>query len=226
MKFIISISLLILCIVISQSVDYYLQCDPVEGFFNSLFGRSKRKKTTLPTTTPPPTAPPKTPLFIEKYVYDTSTANKYLDNVQINDIYTSVKYAMNVPTIQTKQHMLDYLNLLETQLNGKPLPNLIYFCISLPSAFKSFYLPDDTIPIPYNELHSKNKDIFPHSASYKQVQTLSILWNFSMILLTPSGPIMDPKSEIFMDIIGGYISQIKDGVRELKKIYTLSSLYE
>lgn len=228
MKFIISIFLLILCIVISQSVDYYLQRDPVEGFFDRLFGKKKRKNIPPPTTTPPPTAPPQTPLFIEKYVYDIET-NKYLENVQINDMYTSVKYALNVPTIKTKQNMVDYLNLLETQLNGvytPPLPNLIYFCISLPSAFKSFYLPDETIPIPYNKLHSDMKDIFPHSAAYKQIQTLCILWNFSMILLTPSGPVMDPKSEIFMNIIGGYISQIKYGVKELKKIYTLSSLHQ
>jgi len=223
MKFIISISLLILCIIISQSVDYYLQRDLVEGlFFDRLFGK-KKKNNPPPTTTSPP---PKTPLFIEKYAYDIET-NKYLEKVQINDMYTSVKYALNVPTIKTKQNMVDYLNLLERQLNGiytPPIPNLIYFCISLPSAFHSFYLPDDTIPIPYNKLHSEMKDIFPHSAAYKQIQTLCVLWNLSMILLTPSGPIMDPKSEIFINIIGGYISQIKYGVKELKKIYTLSSL--
>jgi hypothetical protein len=238
MKFIISIFLLILCILISQSVDYYLHQSIIEGFPNfrfhlklPIFGLNARHS---PQNTPqktPPTPPPNTPNFIVKYISNIKT-NNYLTDTEIQKIYTAVayanKYANNVPAIKTKQNLLDYLSLLKAQLNGTspPLAQLIFFSISLPAAFELFFFPDDEIPVPYNKLNATMGDIFPNSVPYTQIQIMCILWQQSMVLFTPSGPIIDPRNDTFQKIISGYISKINTSIDALQTFYSSSSIHQ
>jgi hypothetical protein len=221
-------------------VDYYLQDEIIEGFNWFGLGSSKKKvtakpttKTTTkptvkPTTMPPiPTASPDTPKFITNYVSQIIT-NKYLSNTNIQSIYSAAKYANNVPPVKTKQNLIDYLKVLQKQLNEPqvpPIPQLVYFCISIPRAFKLFYFPEDTIPVPYNKLHETMSDIFPTCKEYTQIQMMCIYWQQSMLLLTPSGTIMDPRNDIFIQVINNYIENINISIDKLQVLYA-SSIYE
>jgi hypothetical protein len=234
MKFIISIFLLILCILISQSVDYYLHQSIIEGFPNfqfhlrlPVFGLNARHS---PQNTPqntPPKPPEKTPNFIVKYISNISTSTN-ISSTEIQKIYTAVKFANNVQAVKTKQNLLGYLSLLKVQLNGTspPLAQLIFFSISLPAAFELFFFPDDEIPVPYNKLNATMGDIFPNSVPYTQIQIMCILWQQSMVLFTPSGPIIDPRNDTFEKIISGYISKINTSIDALQTFYSSSSIHQ
>ena len=196
-SFIISIFLLILCIIISQVAHYYLQQTIVEGNTNT-----------------PASGSPAVPTFITKYMSDILN-NSYLNNTHINNIKTSAIFANTIKPVTNKGELIVYLKVLQTQLNATnspPLPQLTFFCISIPAAFKLFYLPPPNIPIPYNKLHATMPDIFPTSVPYTQIQTICILWQQTMLLFSPKGPIIDPRNDTFNEIINGYISQINNAI--------------
>ena len=244
MKFIISIFLLILCIIISQSVDYYLQQSVIEGIKNIDIDMSKfqdhtksitsnikkqaKRLTANPQTTLlieplliEPTSTQPNPKFIEKYISDI----KGYEGVNISEINTALAYAKNVEPINTKEDLSDYLAKLQTGLSGtttSKIPQLVFFAISLPRAFKLFFFPDEKIPVPYNKLHANMTDIFPNSRPYTQIQIMCILWQQSMVLFTPSGPIINPNNDTFQAIIDSYITQIQDAIDELKTFYNSS----
>lgn len=213
-SFIISIFLLILCIIISQGTHIYLHSTIIEDFkFPNPFAMM---------TPPPTTAPPQNiPKFIANYISHVSTSN-YLNNTQIQKIYTTVSYAVNTPSVTTASQLVSYLKVLKTQINASDvpaLPQLSYFCVSLPNAIGNFYLPDDTVPVPYNKLHAKYPDIFPSSIPFTQIVILYINWQQSMFLFETNGPILDPRSSVFSDIINNYISQINNSINKLIRYY-------
>jgi hypothetical protein len=223
-SFIISIFLLIICILISQSVDYYLHENIIEGF-NWNFWRLPTWSYSPPPP-PPPTSSPFTPKFIVNYV-SAILKNKYLSNSKIQQIYTTASLANNVPPVKSKQNLIDFLKLLQTNLNDPavpPIPQLVYFAISIPRAFQLFYFPEDTIPVPYNKLHSNMVDIFPTSKEYTKIQTICILWQQSMLLLTPNGQIIDPRHDTFVSIINDYIKNINKCIDRLLVLYASSNV--
>lgn len=205
MKFIISIFLLILCIVVSQTAYYYLQEPIIEGNVSS------------------------GPKFIEKYVNKITNQNTYKSG-----IYNSVRDANNVTAIENKQQMKLYLNNLKSKIDGatnsqNSLYALTYFSVSLPTAFRYFFLPDDTVPVPYNKLHSERPDIFPSSKYYTNIQKLCILWQQSMLLFTPEGRIIQPGTPLFNTIISssednGYLLALKNIINKLLTDYSIISV--
>ena len=214
--FIISIFLLVLCIIISQWVGYVVV---VEGYRNTRTTTkpkttTKPATTTKPTTTPTPTTTPPEPVpqFIMNYKSSTST---YLSPTQIQDsIHVPAAYASKVPTINSAANLQDYLKFLKKHFDtNNNLLSMIYFCVSLPSAFAKFYTP--TSSIPYNQLQVNMPDIFRKSEPYTQIQTMCILWKQSMNLFAPSGPIIDPTSTLFTVISTDYINQIKECISSL-----------
>jgi len=207
--------------------QYYLQKRVVEGIgVSSLFGRVTRPP---PTTSPAPTPPPNTPAFITKYISEIKT-NNYLSNRDIIEIFTSAGYANGVKSVTKRSELIDYLKLLKKQLDistTPPLPQMTFFCISIPSAFNLFYMPDPTAdvnnnkftPVPYNKLHGTMVDIFPNSIPYSKIQIMCILWKQVMFLFNPSGPIIDPRNDTFNEIINSYIKQINNIIIELNSFY-------
>jgi hypothetical protein len=171
-----------------------------------------------PTPPPPPTPSPNTPNFIIDYVSKIQT-QKYLSNKDISDIYSASRLANNDQlTVRSKSNLDGYLKLLQEQLNASntpPLPQITFFCVSIPSAFRLFFMPDDTIPIPYNKLHATMPDVFPNSVPYTQIQIICILWKHIRVLFSPSGPIIDPRNDKFNEIVKNYIAQINNAVTEL-----------
>jgi hypothetical protein len=208
MKFIISIFLLILCIVVSQTAYYYLQEPTIEG--NT-------------------TEPPNTPAFIKKYLKKLTSEPIYRSG-----IYTTVTQANSVTAIEEKEQMKTYLSALKNRIDGatddkNSLYTLIYFSLSLPTAFQYFFLPDDTIPIPYNKLHAERPDIFPSSKYYTNIQKICILWQQSILLLTPEGGIIQPNTPIFKSIVSssednGYLFELKDIINKLLTDYSIISV--
>jgi len=188
-SFIITIFLLLTCIVLSQSTEYYLNCiieesdkliepyvrnkpknnqpknnQPKNSKPKSIVQASKSiAKTYVPApTTPPPVVVETTPNIIKKYLSDIKNAN-FLSTAQLQNIYGSIDYAMKQKSISNIDEMNKYLVFLQEKLNGidsPPLNQIIYFCVSLPYAFNKFFMPDQKIPVPYNKLYATMSNIF------------------------------------------------------------------
>ena len=202
-------------------------------------GRRKRRTIVIqpeqpaPTTTPPVIPVENAPNIIKKYLSDVKTAG-FLNTPQIQNIYNnSISPAIGkegfsegitnsnsneIKPIRTIEEMNKYLVSLQEKLNGldsPPLHQLIYFCVSLPYAFKNFFLPDQSIPIPYNKLLASMPDIFRNSKYYTQIQMMCIQWQQCMLLFVPSTNIGDPRSELYINVINQYISQINKNITNL-----------
>jgi hypothetical protein len=187
-------------------------------------GRRKRRTIVIqpsqpaPTTTPPVIPVENTPNIIKKYLSDVKTAG-FLNTPQIQKIYNnSISSAVDIRPITTIAEMNSYLVSLQEKINGfdtPPLSQIIYFCVSLPYAFKNFFLPDQSIPIPYNKLLATMPDIFRNSKYYTQIQMMCIQWQQCMLLFVPSTNIGDPRSELYINIMNQYISQINKNITNL-----------
>ena len=198
-SFIITIFLLLVCILLSQATEYYLTYS------------IEKSNTQIESFENPPN-------LIKKYLSDAKNLN-YLSTPQIQNIYNnSINSAMQIKPITDIEKMNRYLVSLQEKINGfdtPPLNQIIYFCISLPYAFKHFFLPNQTIPIPYNSLYKKMPQIFKKSQYYTQIQILCIQWQQCMLLFVPSTNMGDPRTEVYINVMNQYISQINACITNL-----------
>jgi len=238
-SFIITIFLLLSCIILSQATEYYLTClfENSNKIIEGRRGRRRRRRRErkrlaneaekkrlagifipAPTTTPPVIPVENTPNVVKKYLSDLKNAD-FLNAPQIQNIYNnSISSAVDIKPINTIEEMNSYLVSLQEKLNGldtPPLNQIIYFCVSLPYAFKNFFLPDQTIPIPYNKLYAEMPNIFKNSKYYTQIQMMCIQWQQCMLLFLPITNMGDPRTDVYISVFNQYISQINANITNL-----------
>ena len=233
-SFIITIFLLLTCIILSQATEYYLRY-LIEDSNTIIEGRRgrKRKGKKMKVAQPIQSEVKQsdksevkvvtlTPDIISRSLsalHTKNTTETFLSTPEIQHIYNnSVSSALVIKPISTIKQMNTYLLLLQEKLNGldsPPLNQIIYFCVSLPYAFKNFFVPDQSIAVPYNKLLVKMPDIFRNSKYYTQIQMICIQWQQCMLIFNPSPNIGDPRSEVYINVMNQYISQINTNITNL-----------